>query len=242
MTKPKNYNCNCEFDISATLARIKLNFKDKILNEGQENSEYLNRRVKVVEYLRRLSSSYGFSEKTFNMAMTYTDLILANNTAGSKFKFDLTAIGCLLLAVKFVENDPCVPNYEDFMNPRKEFYFKNDISNSEKICLKSLGYKLDILSANEIMNFFLTTGVVNVTKEESLQLQEFYSLSEKILNYFNEDVRCLDFSFAEVALACIVLAAQRISKKICRKIKQNLEKIYEIKMEDFNNALFVIKK
>jgi hypothetical protein len=248
MTKPRNYNFSCEFDTSHTLERIKLNLKEKILKDGQGNTEYLNRRTKVLEYLRRLSYNYRFSKKTFNMAMTYTDSILANNTSENseyKLKFDLTSIGCLLLAVKFIENDPCVPNFGDFMNPRKEFYFKNEICDSEKICLRSLGYKLDTLSAYETINFFLISGLVslvNASKQESIDLQEFYSLSEKILDYFNEDARCLNFSISEITLGCIVLAAERTSQKISKKVKYNLYKIYGINTEDYDNALYVIRK
>jgi hypothetical protein len=256
MIKPKKYNCTCEFDTSPFFQKIKSCLDEKIIAPPSVNSEYLNRRAKVVDYLRRLSKSFILSEKTFNMALHYLDVILVNNISGRKLKFDITAIGCLLLAVKFVENDPSIPNYADFMNPKKEYYTKEEISNSEKLCLKILECSLDVVSSYDILMFFLVSGVVNsspgkedilvtdikLENEFAIEIDKFYALSRQILDYFNEDVRSLDFSKAEVALASLLLAAERTGRKIEKKVKQNLEKIYNISVESFVNAFFVIRK
>ena len=77
---------------------------------------------------------------------------------------------------------------------------------------------------------------------ELIEIEKFYALSRQILDYFNEDVRSLDFSKAEVALASLLLAAERTGRKIEKKVKQNLEKIYSISVESFVNAFFVIRK
>ncbi len=94
MNIPIEYNYYCDSDILSDLEKIKENLKNKTYNTII-NEEYVTRRSKVVEYLKKLSESFELSEKTFAMALCYMDTLLVNNC---RLKYDMTAIGCLLLS------------------------------------------------------------------------------------------------------------------------------------------------
>jgi hypothetical protein len=62
----------------------------------------------------------------------------------------------------------------------------------------------------------------------------------KILDYFNEDIRSLDFSAAEVAIASIVRAGEIFNMQ--KSVKNSFNKIYELNMENIVNASIVINR
>jgi hypothetical protein len=109
---------------------------------------------------------------------------------------------------------------------------------SERLCLQALNYDLVILSSYDILNFFLINGIV--TSLDNKMVDHLYSLSFSILNFFMQDIRSLDFSHSELAIASLLTAGYMTDLKT--QIKSSLTKIYQFEIHNFTNATFVIKK
>lgn len=105
-------------------------------------------------------------------------------------------------------------------------------------CLFLLEYNLNKDTSYDILNFFLTNGLIY--SQDIFKIRNFYNLSKKILIFFNEDIRSLDFYPSQIALASILRASELIN--LYNEVKFSLIKVYEIKMSNFANAFFVIKK
>ena len=141
--------------------------------------------------------------------------------------------------MKFVENDPAVPNYSEFLNPKREYYHKTEITNYEKNCVCLLNYQLNMTNSHEILSFILNHGLLQTYEDQ--KLQNFYNEAKNILLFFIEDVRSLDFSQVEVALASIKLAAQITCNKFENKVMETIKKLYGFQPENFMNAYVTIK-
>lgn len=61
------------------------------------NEIYKKKRQTVLTYLKRLCDKYEYSDHTYYQAVDYLDKILI---AENELKFDLTAIGCMVLSCK----------------------------------------------------------------------------------------------------------------------------------------------
>jgi hypothetical protein len=154
-----------------------------------------------------------------------------------------------LLLVKFIENSPCIPVYTEFKNPKKEFYSKEEITFNETECVKLLDYRLSITSAYDILQFFLFhENRINSIKFNNgnfisqKDLEQFNYKVYKILDFFNEDIRSLDFSPWEVALSSLLLASKFINKRFEYRLFLILEKSYGINLQVANNCFFILQR
>jgi hypothetical protein len=96
MIQANGWQNTFEVDSSLILNQIKGNLKEKIYkNSSDINLYYLEKRPKVISFLKRLCENYILSHKTYNSALRYVDIVLVNN---KHIKFDLAAIACMILA------------------------------------------------------------------------------------------------------------------------------------------------
>lgn len=109
----------------------------------------------------------------------------------------------------------------------------------EKICLMALDYKLNYFSSYYILEFFLNNGVL-FEHEICNDVEYLNSVTTKIINFFLEDIRYLDFS--PIHIACAVITLARDLLKIKEPWSNIFTKIYGIKHEDFINCYFVLKR
>jgi hypothetical protein len=183
--------------------------------------------------LNKLIESYNYSKATYHLAIYFVDKILKKQ---NDLKFDLVAIGCMILAVKFIENDPALPSYSEFYNPMKERYQPSEIYDIERKCLHLLDYKLNLLTPFTVLEFFLTNGLILHVDDI---VNEFYKKCYEGMKYFTEDIRGLDFTPLEIACASILSAAQEVG--FSQKIKKVFKNVYKIDISSFYNTFIVIR-
>jgi len=153
-------------------------------------------------------------------------------------KNDLTAIGCLLLSVKFNEYYPCLPNYDEFLTPQREYYTKEEISNYEKTCLTLLEYKLDTFTSYDIIKFFFVHGFIHCDEETS---ERIYTQSIENMIYFINNSLCMGYTTVQIAISSILLATEKITPKQVTKVKDNIEQCYGISLDEELNSFCFLK-
>ena len=98
----------------------------------------------------------------------------------------------------------------------------------EQRVLKLLDYKLDYDTAYSILKLMLAS-----------EDKEFESLAFRILNHFIDDVRFVDFSPLESAMAIISLTSDILKSN---NVKRQLLKSYDIQSSLYMNCYIVIKR
>ena len=92
------------------------------------NIEYLKNRNKLLNFLRNINYKLDFNSQTFYLSLIYLDKIFEKNDINNiKDKdFHLICLSCLILASKFNENDPHVPDLQSFLNCYKDVLKKKN--------------------------------------------------------------------------------------------------------------------
>ena len=78
--------------------------------------DYFQQRNYIINLIRRISDELGFKSRTFFLSIHYLDILKLESPANSLFKnFPSLALACLVIASKYCENDPNVPQLPIFV-------------------------------------------------------------------------------------------------------------------------------
>jgi hypothetical protein len=161
------------------------------------------------------------TSETFFLALYYMDLIFSSKNNEVIFKLfyeerddDLEAeisskdllmisLTCLIIATKYNENDPHVPNIISFIKLCSQYsyneynYEVNDISKVEVILIQFLKYKLNYFTIYHYFSFFFAHGFLfqSIFRNETIKdkinknklLEKIYIQSREIMDKFIED-------------------------------------------------------
>lgn len=201
-----------------------INNNQKYEKNNSINNLYIEQRKAIIQLIKNVNKALNNSSQTFYLALYYMDLIIINNNFKSILKFyyennenDLKivlnknnlvmiSLCCLIIATKFNENDPNVPNIISFVNlcsyySYNKYIFKvEDLIKAEVLVLKNLEYKLNYFTLYHYFSFFFTHGFLfekYVIKEKKLSknelLEKIYILSREAMDLFIEDYENIDF-------------------------------------------------
>ena len=137
------------------------------------DAKYIKQRKEIFESIHKLSNKLGFKSQTFFLTTYYLDLILLQYSMPSH-KYFLLALGCLVIASKYSENDPVVPPLENFIvlfNKIKKMdspvTFEQLYKMEVKIC-KLLKYNLHYVTSYDFDFFFFNHGIIK--KEQIIEI------------------------------------------------------------------------
>ena len=142
-------------------------------NAYQLDTDYIKQRKEIFDTIHKLSNKLCFKSQTFFLSTYYLDLILFQNSIPSN-KYYLLALGCLVIASKYSENDPVVPPLENFIilfnKIKKMEYpltFEQLYKMEVKIC-KLLKYNLHYVTSYDFDFFFFNHGIIK--KEQIIEI------------------------------------------------------------------------
>lgn len=134
---------------------------------SQMSEEYMDRRKDLLAILRLVNSRLDFNSQTFFLAVCYMDELFSKPLTATKLNdYVLLALSCLLIASKFTENDPNVPELRKYISAiadatKYRFTFTiNDLRYGELIVLKYLDYRLNYYSIYHYITFFFAHGII----------------------------------------------------------------------------------
>jgi hypothetical protein len=128
------------------------------------NASYIKCRVNLIKWLKELTKKLDITNSSLHIAVAYMDYVLSKLNFPSG-KFNLIALTCLIIAVKYDELDENIPSLFDFMSATRSTLFTkpNDIKNCEAKVLSALGWNLCIITPLNFLEILFTQGVVHIT-------------------------------------------------------------------------------
>ena len=172
--------------------------------------KYKLERPKLINLIRNINCLLDFNSQTFFLALFYMDKIFSNINLiiDNKRDYIILSLSCLLIASKFNENDPHVPELIKYISLCEQFsnfeYIFNidELRKGEMIVLYLLEYKMNYYSIYHFLVFFFSHGIIfentlnrieNGAYSKKKFLEKIYILSRGILDYLLEDNDYIEF-------------------------------------------------
>ena len=240
------------------------------------NLLYIKNRKNFLHIIRMINIALDNTSQTFFLALYYMDLIFSSKNNEKIFKLfyeerddDLEAdistkdlfmisLTCLIIATKYNENDPHVPNIISFIKLCSQYsynkynYDVNDISKVEVILTQFLKYKLNYFTIYHYFCFFFAHGFLfqkffknertkdNMNKNK--MLEKIYIESREIMDKFVEDNENLIyilgknvyFTSIQILMCSVrhILNAEDLLLEPFKEQKNIFELIYGIKYDE----------
>ena len=207
---------------------------------------YFKNRQRNINLLQKYLTYYKYSESTFYLALHYLDTIYSTLNGGvvQKKKNELFVINCLLIAGKFFEKDSFQPRITRFCSIGIQYDIDEiDICRNELEVLKILNYKLNVITAYDILSYLLFNGIIFEPEIEN-RMKEFshiiYCYAKKIFNDIILSNIAIQFSPIQIVFSVIHLTRKNFN------LKQNyfnvIKKFYNYHLNDYKTCLNICKK
>ena len=193
------------------------------MSHRDKNKIYFEKRKEIKTLIKNMNTCLDNNSSTFFLALFYMDLIFENYSlenimidsrneliisSNNFYKINhyvLLSLACLVIASKFNEKDPHVPDLNSFLriyNKYSKFYFifsLNELMKAEVNVLKILKYKLNYFSLYQFITFFFANGILfekNIRDSDLIHkfnysekkiLEKIYVKSREILDFFLDD-------------------------------------------------------
>ena len=250
-----------------------------MINNNQKNQEkyfsinplYIEKRVAMIEIIQMINTALDNNSQTFFLCLYYIDIIFSNDNFEKVFRLFygdqeevlnieininnllMMSLTCLIIATKYNENDPHVPNIISFINLcsyysyNKYNYEVRDLSKAEVIIIKVLNYKLNYFTLYHFFNFFFAHGFLfecileEKAKENEFNkneiLEKIYIESREIMDKLIEDNECINYILGNntclTAIQLLVFTTKIIINIDLLKEENNIFKlIYNINYEN----------
>jgi hypothetical protein len=122
----------------------------------------------------------------------------------------------------------------------KNDYTIDELKKAEIDCLSLLDYKLSHYSSLFCLEYFLNQGILWSNEDFIGDLDKLYSLCYRILDFFLEDVRYIDFN--PIQISCAVVSLARDYYNLKDSWPSLFVKLFNIKFDEFMNCFIVIKR
>ena len=192
-------------------------------NNNNNNKIYLEKRIDLLNLIRNINSKLDFNSQTFFLALFYMDKIFLNlpsiitsfdnqnsnnklnindiiNDINNDREYVLLSLSCLVIASKFNENDPRVPDLITYLKNCSEItkfqfnYTIDEIRKGEVFVLQCLEYKMNFFTVYHFIVFFFAHGLIFKSSLERTENVNGYSkkkILEKIYIMTREILECL---------------------------------------------------
>jgi hypothetical protein len=181
------------------------------------NPLYFSNRKNIIEIIQTINFALNNNSQTFYLTLYYMDFILTNKNYEIIFKLfyedkeddlkseisvnDLVmfSLACLIIATKYNENDPHVPNIISFINLCSYYTYNTynfqveQLYRAEVIVLKFIEYKLNYFTIYHYFTFIFGHGFLpesifenELIKEKKYSKYNKVELLEKIYNLSRE--------------------------------------------------------
>ena len=222
------------------------NFKNLEYPIINSSWSYFKNRQRNINLLQKYLTYYKYSESTFYLALHYLDTIYSslNGSIVQKKKNELFVINCLLIAGKFYEKDSFQPRITRFCSIGIQYDIDEiDICRNEIEVLKLLNYKLNVITAYDILGYLLFNGIIFEIEIEN-RMKEFshiiYCYAKKIFNDIILSNIAIQFSPIQIVFSVIHLTRKNFN------LKQNyfnvIKKFYNYHLNDYKTCLNICKK
>ena len=238
--------------------------KNKKMNSNILIKDYLQIRNSLINMLKKISDKLGFKSQTYFLSIYYMDIIITENNEIIIFhNYTSLALACLVIASKYCENDPNVPElpyfiriYNSIVENKHSIAISDLIYNEVKIC-KILKYKLHYYTIYDYNSFLFGHGILKldqlkeIKKDKDLPfsiyakkiLEKIYKKSRSYLDIIMTKRVCFKYSslllsiyIMQRSVESIIISQSKINSDIEKiKIRKKAHKYFKDIMNNFYN-------
>jgi len=225
------------------LSLIISNEAKNITNFEYKNQDYFPFRKSAIKLLKKICKEFFISDKTYFLTLFYLDKIY--QTLFVYNSLEIISIYCLILAIKFVEED----KYKVKLIRDKYLEMNNNFLLDEIYIIKLLNYNLCSTTCYDILIYLLSNEILffgdelEKVKKKSNNLSIFHLAIKYLLkivefkNYLNLTPFQTAFGIIQIIRKKFGLNEYRkeLYKKYINEEKDNINKAYKFFIEIFNN-------
>ena len=143
------------------------------------SKEYLALRSDLFALIKKISDKMGFKSQTYFLSIYYLDILFTQNKKAD-CNYNVMGLACLLLASKYCENDPAVPELKYFIRiynkivGSKNSISVSDLFYSEVMTCKMLNHKLNYYTVYDFNSFFFNNNILR--REQLIDLYSGYDI------------------------------------------------------------------
>ena len=196
-------------------------------NIDREYREYTLQRKFLIALINKISRQMNFKTQTIFLAVNYLDIIFSKNSV-IPYNYRLLALGCLIIASKFCENEFTRPIFKYFLNlynkEVKDNVTKKKLFEYEIIICRMLNYKLNYFTIYDFNFFFISNGIMKTDQLKEINhdfsymeinnntsssseikniLKKIYERSRHYLDIIIENLICLKYNSMLISI-CIM--------------------------------------
>jgi len=238
--------------------------KNRKMNSSILIKDYFQIRNSLINMLKKVSDRLGFKSQTYFLSIYYMDIIITENNEIIIFhNYTSLALACLVIASKYCENDPNVPElpyfiriYNSIVENKHSIAISDLIYNEVKIC-KILKYKLHFYTIYDYNSFLFGHGILKLDQLKEIKrdkdlpfsiyakkiLEKIYKKSRSYLDIIMTKKVCLKYSSLLISIyimqrsvESIIISESKINSDIEKmKIRKKAHKYFKDIMNNFYN-------
>ena len=199
------------------------------------NKFYTEKRRELLNIIRSINTKLDFNSQTFFLCIYYMDIIFSEEGAVYQSLYDylLISLSCLVIASKFNENDPRVPDITKYISMCSDvtkyryIFCLEEIRQGEVLALKKLGYKLNYYSIYHFIVFFFAHGVAFGDAKRK-QLEKVYIHSRELLDYIIEDENDYETCIGDKNCLLAAIILKKVTENILGYTNNLFTEVYGI--------------
>ena len=236
--------------------------KNRKINSNILIKDYFQIRNSLINMLKKVSDKLGFKSQTYFLSIYYMDIIITENNEIIIFhNYTSLALACLVIASKYCENDPNVPElpyfiriYNSIVENKHAIAISDLIYNEVKIC-KILKYHLHYYTIYDYNSFLFGHGILKLDQIKDIKrdkdlpfsifakkiLEKIYKKSRSYLDYIITKKVCFKYSslllsiyIMQKSVESIIISESKINSDIEKmKIRKKAHKYFKDIMNNF---------
>lgn len=210
-----------------------------------ENSIKNPKRKNIIDFLQKAKRKLNLSYKIVHLAIYLLDTIISINYEKYIRISEKICIGCLILAIKFLEEQTGIAPLKNFeFLSSNTFYPLDELKKFEIFCLKKLKYNLSIVTPVDYLEYFESKGILFIndisTMNNYINIKTFRCKIYEILIKTLYHVSYTDFP--PIDFAVYALCQARAFFNLKEKINQYMAAAYKITNMNYINIYERIKQ
>lgn len=174
-----------------------------------------HKRKRIIDFLLKTKRKLNLSNKIIHLTIYLLDTIISTNQEKYNKIIDQICLGCLILSIKFLQNQAEIPNFKnfEFLFNTNVFYSLEEIKKYEIFCIKQLKYNLSYITSVDYIQYFESRGIIfindiNDNMNNYINIRTFHNKIYEILIKVLYKIPYTDFPPFDLAIFALCQARE----------------------------------
>ena len=204
-------------------------------------------RKRIIDLLLKIKRKLNLSNKIIHLTIYLLDTIISTNQEKYNKIIEQICLGCLILSIKFLQNQAEIPDFKnfEFLFNSNVFYSLDEIKKYELFCIKQLKYNLSYITSVDYIQYFESRGIIfindiNDNMNNYINIKTFHNKIYEILIKVLYKISYTDFSPFDLAIFALCQAREFFNLQ--EKINKSMVIAYRISVIQYQKINEQIKQ